>query len=72
MTANDLSIPSDVYQSFSQLIDSISDFVFIASLIPEGELSILITTLWGSFFVWCRIHFMFLLIFIFLFFLLHL
>ncbi|EMW3203640.1 hypothetical protein AAEU23_005082 [Escherichia coli] len=37
MTANDRSIPEDVYQSFSQLRDSIDGFSFIAHLIPEGE-----------------------------------
>ncbi|HBA8920610.1 TPA: hypothetical protein J1257_004984 [Escherichia coli] len=37
MTANDRSIPEDVYQSFSQLRDSIDGFSFIAYLIPDGE-----------------------------------
>ncbi|EED1928576.1 hypothetical protein DZK85_005059 [Escherichia coli] len=37
MTANDRFIPEDVYQSFSQLRDSIDGFSFIAHLIPEFE-----------------------------------
>lgn len=36
MTANDRSIPEDIYQSFSQLRDFIDGFSFLADLIPEG------------------------------------
>ncbi|ELO5120869.1 hypothetical protein QNZ15_004774 [Escherichia coli] len=37
MTANDRSIPEDVYQSFSQLRDFVDCFSFLADMIPEGE-----------------------------------
>ena len=37
MTANDRSIPEDVYQSFSQLRDFVDGFSFLADIIPEGE-----------------------------------
>ncbi|EMW3203610.1 hypothetical protein AAEU23_005043 [Escherichia coli] len=37
MTANDRSIPEDVYQSFSQLRDSIDGFSFVVDLIPQFE-----------------------------------
>ncbi|ENY7980603.1 hypothetical protein ACF1SG_005175 [Escherichia coli] len=37
MTADDRSIPEDVYQSFCQLRDSVDGFSSIAYLIPDGE-----------------------------------
>lgn len=37
MTANDRSIPDSVYQSFSQLRDSLDAFSCLSSLIPLGE-----------------------------------
>ncbi|EFK6855044.1 hypothetical protein AUE96_004943 [Escherichia coli] len=37
MTANDRSIPEDVYQSFCELRDFVDGFSFIVYLIPEGE-----------------------------------
>ena len=37
MTANDRSIPEDVYQSFSQLRDFVDGFSFLADMISVGE-----------------------------------
>lgn len=37
MTANDRSIPDSVYQSFSQLRDSLDAFSCLSSLISRGE-----------------------------------